>query len=50
MALVVFIIGVPLFWMLSGSLKSLNDIYNPNAYLPTEFIWENYSEAWTTVP
>jgi sn-glycerol 3-phosphate transport system permease protein len=50
MVLVVFIIGVPLFWMLSGSLKSLNDIYNPNAILPTTFLWENYKEAWTTVP
>ncbi len=50
MAIVVLIIGVPLFWMLSGSLKSLNDIYNPNQYLPSTALWENYSQAWTTVP
>lgn len=50
MLVVTLIIGVPLFWMLSGSLKSLNDIYNPDQYLPSEFLWENYREAWTTVP
>jgi sn-glycerol 3-phosphate transport system permease protein len=50
MVLVALIIGVPLFWMLSGSLKPINDIYNPNAILPTETRWENYSDAWNTVP
>lgn len=50
MLLVALIIGIPIFWMLSGSLKSLNDIYNPNQFLPSTYLWENYSEAWTTVP
>jgi sn-glycerol 3-phosphate transport system permease protein len=50
MAFIVLLMGVPLFWMLSGSLKDLRDIYNPNAFFPSIFRWENYQEAWTTVP
>jgi sn-glycerol 3-phosphate transport system permease protein len=49
-AIIILVMGVPLFWMLSGSLKSINDIYNPNQWLPSVFLWENYKEAWTTVP
>lgn len=49
-AVIVLVMGVPLFWMLTGSLKSLNDIYNPSQWLPSEYLWKNYKEAWTTVP
>lgn len=50
MGLVVLLIGVPIFWMLSGSLMSTRDILNPSQWLPSTPLWENYPDAWTTVP
>ena len=51
MLLVVLIIGLPLFWMLSGSLKDLREIYTfPPQWIPTVPKWENYREAWQSVP
>jgi ABC-type glycerol-3-phosphate transport system permease component len=51
LVLVVLIIGLPMFWMLSSSLKSLNEIYTfPPQWIPTNPRWENYSEAWNAVP
>lgn len=48
---VTLIIGLPLFWMLSSSLKDLREIYTfPPQWIPGEPKWENYREAWTTVP
>ena len=51
MAVVVFIIGMPMFWMLSSSLKTLPEIYTvPPQWIPTSPEWSNYKEAWNTVP
>lgn len=50
MAIVALMIGVPLFWMLSGSLMSSRDILDPNTWWPETPIWRNYPDAWTTVP
>ncbi len=50
MAIVALMIGVPLFWMLSGSLMSNRDILDPSQWWPSTPVWENYPEAWTTVP
>ena len=50
MALVVLVIGVPIVWMLSGSLMSTRDILNPDVWFPTTPVWENYPDAWTAVP
>ena len=51
MAMVVIIIGAPLFWMLSSSLKTLQEIYTfPPKWIPTDPQWSNYSEAWNSVP
>lgn len=51
MALVVFVIGMPMFWMLSSSLKTLQEIYSfPPQWIPTNPQWSNYQEAWNTVP
>lgn len=50
MLFVVLLIGVPIFWMLSGSLMSTRDILNPSQWLPSTPVWENYPDAWTTVP
>ncbi len=50
MALVVLAIGVPLFWMVSGSLMSTRDILDPTRWLPSSPVWSNYPDAWTSVP
>ena len=51
MAFVVLVIGLPMFWMLSSSLKTLNEIYTfPPQWIPTNPRWSNYSEAWNAVP
>ncbi|MCO5214554.1 MAG: carbohydrate ABC transporter permease [Thermomicrobiales bacterium] len=50
MLLVALIIGVPLVWMLIGSLMSTRDILNPNQWLPTTPVWDNYPDAWNSVP
>jgi multiple sugar transport system permease protein len=43
---------LPFFWMLSTSLKARNAIFQefPPLWIPAEFIWSNYSDAWTSVP
>ena len=49
--LVVLVIGLPMFWMLSSSLKTLQEIYTfPPKWIPTSPRWENYQEAWNAVP
>ena len=51
LAFVVIVIGLPMFWMLSSSLKTLNEIYTfPPQWIPTSPQWANYSEAWNAVP
>lgn len=50
MALVALMIGVPIFWMLSGSLMSTRDILNPSQWLPSTPLWSNYPDAWSAVP
>ena len=51
MALLVLIIGVPLFWMLSGSLKTTQEIYAIDTqWLPASPRWSNYQEAWDAAP
>lgn len=51
MILVLLVIGLPMFWMLSGSLKTLREIYTfPPEWIPLNPQWSNYREAWNTVP
>ncbi len=51
LAVVVLIIGLPMFWMLSSSLKTLREIYTfPPQWIPSDPQWSNYREAWNTVP
>ncbi|MEJ7901975.1 MAG: carbohydrate ABC transporter permease [Thermomicrobiales bacterium] len=51
LALVVVIIGLPMFWMLTSSLKTLQEIYTfPPQWIPTQPQWSNYQEAWNAVP
>ncbi len=48
---VTLVIGLPMFWMLSSSLKTLSEIYTvPPQWIPTSPQWSNYQEAWNTVP
>jgi sn-glycerol 3-phosphate transport system permease protein len=49
-AVVILVMGLPLFWMLSGSLKAQQEIYNAGQWLPSTLLWENYRDAWNTVP
>jgi multiple sugar transport system permease protein len=45
------IICLPLIWMVSSSLKAPNRLFTiPIQWIPTEFRWENYVEAWNTAP
>lgn len=43
---------LPFFWMLSTSLKASNAIFQefPPRWIPEEFVWSNYIDAWTAVP
>jgi ABC-type glycerol-3-phosphate transport system permease component len=48
---VTLVIGMPMFWMLSSSLKTLQEIYTfPPQWIPTDPQWSNYREAWNAVP
>lgn len=41
---------VPLFWMISTSLKESTQVFtNPPQWLPNPVVWENYVEAVTTI-
>ena len=43
MAMAVIVIGTPLFWMLSGSLKTTQEVFSyPPTWLPSNPRWSNY--------
>jgi sn-glycerol 3-phosphate transport system permease protein len=51
MTLVVILIMVPIFWMLSGSLKTNQEILKfPPQWIPTDPQWHNYKDAWNAAP
>jgi len=51
MLLVVLVIGIPMFWMLSSSLKTYREVYTfPPQWIPSNPRWSNYSDAWNAVP
>ena len=51
MLFIVLLIGVPIFWMLSGSIKTTQEIYsNTLQWLPQDPRWSNYREAWDAAP
>lgn len=50
-ALAVAVIGMPIYWMATGSLKTLQEIYQfPPVWWPPVLHWENYATAWTKAP
>lgn len=51
LALVMGVFIVPMFWMVSASLKDLQEIYTfPPQWIPANPKWSNYVEAWNAVP
>jgi sn-glycerol 3-phosphate transport system permease protein len=51
MAIVVVLIGLPLYWMLSGSLKTNAEIRTiPPVFFPSELRWANFTDAWNAAP
>ena len=50
MFFVVLLIGVPLIWMISGSLMTPREIMDPSVWFPSDPQFGNYPEAWNSVP
>lgn len=51
MALCVFVVGIPAYWMLIGSFKPMAEIYAmPPTWLPLAPTLRNYREAWSSAP
>ncbi len=49
--LLVTIIGAPLLWMISGSLRTTQEIYRvPPVWIPADPRWENFRDAWLAAP
>jgi len=49
--LVVVIMGLPLYWVATGALKTNQEIYTfPPVWLPRQPQWGNFVEAWQAVP
>ncbi|MBI2941938.1 MAG: carbohydrate ABC transporter permease [Chloroflexi bacterium] len=45
------VMALPLFWMLSTSLKTYRNVYAfPPQWIPNPVAWENYAEALSVVP
>jgi multiple sugar transport system permease protein len=44
--IMLFVFLFPIFWIMSGSLKSTGEFYTtPPTFLPKSIVWENYSNA-----
>jgi multiple sugar transport system permease protein len=42
---------LPFLWMVSASLKGLDEIYEfPPSFIPDRILWSNYVEAWRMLP
>src|SRR5215213_9718066 len=51
MIVLVLIIGLPVWWMVSGSLKSNQEIYTfPPQWIPRDPKWSNFKHAWEAAP
>ncbi len=49
--LVALVFVAPFVWMVLSSLKSTGEIYQfPPSFLPVEWRWSNYVEAWNALP
>ena len=51
MAVVVLLIGLPVWWMISASLKTSQEIYTfPPDWIPRNPRWSNFKDAWQSAP
>jgi multiple sugar transport system permease protein len=51
LALVALLFLFPFFWMISNAVRSNSEVLAiPVRILPTVFEWDNFAEAWTTLP
>ena len=51
MALIVLVIGLPVWWMFSASLKTSREIYTfPPDWIPRNPRWSNFKDAWQSAP
>jgi sn-glycerol 3-phosphate transport system permease protein len=51
LALCVFVIGLPVYWMIIGAFKNNAEIYRiPPTWLPLEPTLSNFGEAWRSAP
>ena len=51
MALIVLVIGLPVWWMFSGSLKTTREVYTfPPQWIPRNPRWSNFKDAWESAP
>jgi sn-glycerol 3-phosphate transport system permease protein len=49
--LVVVVMGLPLYWVATGALKTNQEIYTfPPVWIPRQPQWGNFVEAWQAVP
>ncbi len=45
-----FVVLLPYLWMVTTSLKPLQQTFSPPYLFPSSFEWENYSSAWDAAP
>ena len=51
MAIIVLVIGLPVWWMISASLKTSQEIYTfPPDWIPRNPRWSNFRDAWQAAP
>ncbi len=51
MAVIVLLIGLPVWWMFSASLKTSQEIYTfPPDWIPRNPRWSNFKDAWQSLP
>jgi sn-glycerol 3-phosphate transport system permease protein len=47
----VLIIGIPVFWLVTGSLKTNREIFSQNPqWLPSHIMFDNFVNAWNAAP
>ncbi len=47
----VLIIGIPVFWLITGALKTNREIFSPNPqWLPSQVMFDNFTKAWEGAP
>lgn len=48
---IVLLIGIPIYWMISGSLKGMSEVYRvPPTWIPNDPTVSNFSRAWNSAP